>query len=544
MKRRRSNSKSDESADERPSLPTDESSIKVGDFVVLRVQDHHIITTNEPDPKMIARVEGIWTEIHPGKSRPITRFRARWFLTKDHVERLFPTIGLSSKLSPYDLVLTNQCDNNAPETICDKVQVIYRRPESDERLPPFPNRSYLCRYQIEFGPRSKDIIVTPYDGEEDPLGAMLIQVRFVPKPAAHLPFHHGNADSSEGESDADDSENVGGRAHVDDEKIEQRNIRVGSKHQVNVPSSTAESSARSRNPTLVWKANGTSQDCILKFLEQSALTLNSYLIANQLTTNDPYSPLPWEEMERVTKADGSNMLPTLSSLCTSSSLSGSVKRMLREFDLDAMLMVLHQSDYSIDEALERIQKKPEDFLTCWTQTEKDAFDYSFQRHAGSLRMVFKRVKGSKSAPDIVDYHYRFKIPDQFRIFHNEKRDMSVRMVETMESRRNINSTIPIDNLNGCNGKSQKKKKINGNGWLRTSIADVTGALQERRMDAKTLLLEIESAISPEKYLRLMDVITDFHCKSSEEVLQEVEVILEGHSKLQAQFIDFLPDHLR
>jgi predicted transcriptional regulator len=278
-------------------------------------------------------------------------------------------------------------------------------------------------------------------------------------------------------------------------------------------------------------------------LEQSASTLIPYLISNQLTTEDPYSPLPWEEMERVTKANGSNTLPTLSSLCTATSLSGSVKIMLREFDLDAMLLVLHQCDYNNDEALKLIQKKPEDFLTRWTQTEKDAFDYSFQRHAGSLRMVFKRVKGSKSVPEIVDYHYRFKIPDQFRIFHNDKRDMSVRMVETLESRRNINSTIPIDNSNGTNGKSHKKKQTDGK-WLRTSIDDVTGALKERRVDAKLLLLEIESAISPEKYSRLVDIITDFYYKSSEEVLQEVEEILEGHSKLQAQFIDFLPDHLR
>lgn len=545
MKRRRSDISPDESSHEDPSPAVDENSIEVGDMVVLRIPNNPI-TANEHDSMMIARVEGLWTENHPGKPSPVLRFRARWLLKKHHVEKLFPTNDLSSKLSPYDLVLTNQCDNNSPGIICDKVQVIYRRPESDERLPPFPRRSYICRYQVEFNSRSEDVVVIPYDGEEDPLGALLITPRFAPKPAAHLPFHHGNTNSSDEDSDSDDSKNPNGRAHVDDDKIEQKDIRVGPRHQARVPHSTEESNVRSRNPVLVWKANSASEDSIRKFLEQAASTLNPYLITNRLTTFDPYSPLPWEELERVTIASGSNMLPTLSSLCTATSLSGSVKRMLREFDLDSMLLVLHQCEYSIDEALKLIQKNPENFLTCWTEKEKDAFNYSFQRHAGSLRMVFKRVKGSKSVQDIVDYHYRFKIPDQFRIFFNEKRDTAVRMVETIESRRNVNSVIPIEHLNGSNGSNGKsqKKKSETNSSLRTSIADVTGALKERRANAKVLLLEIESIVSPEKYSQLMDIITDFYQKSSEEVLEEVEEIFEGHSELQARFIDFLPDHLR
>ncbi|KAL3931240.1 MAG: hypothetical protein SGBAC_011399 [Bacillariaceae sp.] len=514
-------------------------------MVVLRTPGNPICE-NDPDPKMFARVEGVWTENHPGRPFPLLKFRARWCLTKAQVLQLFPSVaGFKDWVSLYDLVLTNWCDNNAASIICDKVQVIYRKPRSDENyLPPFPKRSYVCRYEVDYDDESSRLRLSPYMGEEDPLGAMFIKTRFAPKPAAHLPFHHGNADDSEEGSDSEDSENVGGRAHVDDDKIEQRDIRVGPKHQVHVDSLTDKTSVRSRNPTLVWKANAAGQEFVGNFLEQSASILNPYLMSNQLTTTDPYSPLPWDEMERVVKASGSNMLPTLSSMCTATSLSGSAKRMLREFDLDAMLKVLHQCAYSIDRALKVIQNKPEDFLTRWTEKEKDAFDYSFQRHAGSLRMVFKRVKGSKSVQDVVDYHYRFKIPDQFRKFHNAQREKSVRMMETIESRRNINSIIPIENLNGSQNKAQKKNQAEDNGWLRTSISDVTGALKKRRMDAKVLLLDIEDSVGPEKYSQLLDIISEFHQKSSEEILQEVEEIFEGHSDLQAQFIDFLPDHLR
>jgi hypothetical protein len=80
--------------------------------------------------------------------------------------------------------------------------------------------------------------------------------------------------------------------------------------------------------------------------------------------------------------------------------------------------------------------------------------------------------------------------------------------------------------------------------LKTGIADVTGALKERRSNAKMLLSDIEEKLGKEKMTQLLDIIKGFHQRSSSELLTEIDGIFEGVSDLQTKFMDFLPSHLR
>ena len=57
-------------------------------------------------------------------------------------------------------------------------------------------------------------------------------------------------------------------------------------------------------------------------------------------------------------------------------------------------------------------------------------------------MISKNIDFSKGVKEVIDYHYRFKIPDQFRRYQEKKRDQSVRMMECIETRRYHDSLVP------------------------------------------------------------------------------------------------------
>jgi hypothetical protein len=56
-------------------------------------------------------------------------------------------------------------------------------------------------------------------------------------------------------------------------------------------------------------------------------------------------------------------------------------------------------------------------------------------------MIGKGIAPTKDFKDTIDYHYRFKIPDQFRRFQDKKREQAVRMIECIETRRHLNVVI-------------------------------------------------------------------------------------------------------
>lgn len=98
------------------------------------------------------------------------------------------------------------------------------------------------------------------------------------------------------------------------------------------------------------------------------------------------------------------------------------------------------SQYDVKNALGVVSASPREFVTVWTPQDKNVFDNAFRRYSGSLRAIYKGM-GNKNLQDVIDYHYRFKIPDQFRRFQERKREQAVRMLECIETRRSLNAPI-------------------------------------------------------------------------------------------------------
>lgn len=51
---------------------------------------------------------------------------------------------------------------------------------------------------------------------------------------------------------------------------------------------------------------------------------------------------------------------------------------------------------------------------------------------------------TKPLKGVIDYFYRFKIPDQFRKVQERKREQAIRMLECIETKRNLNAPIVMN----------------------------------------------------------------------------------------------------
>ena len=192
--------------------------------------------------------------------------------------------------------------------------------------------------------------------------------------------------------------------------------------------------------------------------------LSPYLQDNRLTPDNPSSPLPWDKMEETAQAAGGMSLPSLSTICTAASISTNGTKMLCKCDADSILTILNAKGYDTKAALSAIKASPQDFLTVWSLQEKELFNSGFRRYSGSLRMISKGIAPSKDFKDVIDYYYQFKIPDQFQLFQNKKREQAVHMMECIEMRRNLNTVIHTNNDRSTNSKNGGKKKTKDNDW--------------------------------------------------------------------------------
>jgi hypothetical protein len=215
------------------------------------------------------------------------------------------------------------------------------------------------------------------------------------------------------------------------------NISIGPDHQVRVPPFVPGQIVVSRNPTLVWKPASIPQAILDRYLENASKVLNDYMEQNGLVVDNPYAPLPSARVEAMLRAENNGQPMTLSRMSTASSLSSTHNKLTRECKLDTLLTILNEHSYNPEEALKTVAASPHDYLTIWTKKEKDLFNSVFRRYSGSLRMISKTLAGSKTFKDVVDYHYRFKIPDQFRRYQEKKREQALRMMECVEKRRSF-----------------------------------------------------------------------------------------------------------
>jgi hypothetical protein len=75
---------------------------------------------------------------------------------------------------------------------------------------------------------------------------------------------------------------------------------------------------------------------------------------------------------------------------------------------------------------------------------------------------------------------------------------------------------------------------------KTSTGDVTGDVEERRVNAKQLLLDLERKLGPEKLAEVANAIKRWHQESIPELQVFLVEILRGQTELLERFLDFLP----
>jgi hypothetical protein len=317
-------------------------------------------------------------------------------------------------------------------------------------------------------------------------------------------------------------------------------ILVGGKHQAVVGPFVPGHVVRSRKPKLVWKANQLSETALHDFLNRLADIHTPYLSRHGLTTQEPYYPLPVERTEELMRQMPAGKSLTGSSVSTASSVCIQRNALLKECNIDAALEILHDNQYNVDAALEAAKSKLESLSGGWTRAEKEIFDQGFRHYDGSLRMIGKKIGPTKTFRDVVDYHYRFKIPDQFRLYQTKRREQAVRMMDCIEKRRYHDHTLYPSGENNTAGNDVDLGAKRRKHWSETSATESTGAVEERRQSAKDLLLEVQNVKGKETMAEVAAIIRQLHTAYDAETKDALLSLLRGHPELQKRFLDFLP----
>mmetsp|Transcript_24204 Transcript_24204/g.35860 ORF Transcript_24204/g.35860 Transcript_24204/m.35860 type:complete len:251 (+) Transcript_24204:44-796(+) len=237
---------------------------------------------------------------------------------------------------------------------------------------------------------------------------------------------------------------------------------------------------------------------------------------------------------------------TLSNLSTGFSMTNTTQsKLTRECKIDSIIELLHTQDYDIEKAVKKIQLNPQHYITSWTRAERNSFQMGFRRYLGSLRMISTNSLVTKSMKEVVDYYYRFKIPDQFRRYQDKKREHAVRMMQIIENRRKENSVVtPRDDQRRQNAPTSSNGK-SATDWSKLQVSDVVGAMDGRRALAKDLLKDIQFAVGTEKMAEICKAIKTYNNRSSIASLKHcVDGTLRDHPALLERFMEFLPQRFR
>jgi hypothetical protein len=351
--------------------------------------------------------------------------------------------------------------------------------------------------------------------------------------------------SSDGSDDDDDSASSDSRREkmqiIEGEGSNLRSdILVGGKHQAVVGPFVRGQIVQSRKPKLVWKPHQLSEAALHDFLSKLADLHTPYLTRHGLTTQEPYCPLPIDRAEELMRKMPSGESLTGSSISTASSVCIERNALLKECNIDAALELLHDHQYNADAALEAVKNNLDSLSGGWSRAEKEIFDQGFRHYDGSLRMIGKKIGPTKTFRDVVDYHYRFKIPDQFRLYQTKRREQAVRMMDCIEKRRYHDHTLYPSSETTAAAKDIEPGAKRRKHWSETSVAETTGAVEERRQSAKDLLLEVQKVKGKETMGEVAAIIRQLHTSYDAETKDALFSLLRGHPDLQKRFLDFLP----
>ena len=238
----------------------------------------------------------------------------------------------------------------------------------------------------------------------------------------------------------------------------------------------------------------------------------------------------------------------------------------REISIDNLLTELHECNYDYAAALDKVSAQPEKFLTLWTQDERDRFDSSFRVYRDSLRMIAKNLMDVKSCKDVIEYHYRFKLVENFRRFKAKKQEQAREMMETVEyrmlkerkaieARNEENSDDENMSSDEDEDKDMPDEPSSRDGplnsrirtWFKTGCSKdgSEGATQQRRNNACEFLVEVKDKVGTDAYLALAKCLKSYNSQSQTliDLKASAQDIMKSHPSLFDQFVEFLPKEI-
>lgn len=519
--------------------------LKKGDSVFMKIDGE----------MLICRISGFFVKISEESQKIMVE--GRWCLSrrdlKDKLgESITPdVVEFFNHLSYNEVVLTHLMEENEICYIQKQCDICYVKP--DEELPTgLHPHARLCRYKLDIDVQAKTIEWQEYEGDdeageekgkeessmveanEDMLtnedDAMNTDTRTVETLSSASEDEGGNE-----ESDSSSSSEAPVKAQPIQEgegSALRGDIQVGPKYQMKVGKFVPGQTVRSRGAKLVFKKGAIDDDSLHGFLEKAAKLHRAYLKKHGILLQDPYTPLSQEEAENLMKELPKDELPTGSTLSTASMLSGKRCNLTKECSPDYLLEILSENLYDTKKALRAVEADLERITVGWTKHERDIFDDGFRRHEGELRPIARAIAPTKSMREVVDYHYRFKIPDQFRKYQDKKREQAARMLNCIETRQYHDSLV---SSNDTMSKSSH--------WTEKSAADLATQKNERVQSAKDLLLEIKNRLGKAVMVNVASVVRELQVSYTQEARDDLFKLLHDQPELQKRFLGFLPKHV-
>lgn len=299
-------------------------------------------------------------------------------------------------------------------------------------------------------------------------------------------------------------------------------IMIGDNHQAVIPplDQSQGRSERYEPSILVWKPDSISDTKFQKFMKSVHQFLITYMKSNEIEVSRSIPP----KLNR-------KHLPS-NFTC-------------REIKMDEILKLLHDKAYNTDAALKAIKASPQAYLDSWSKREIELYNVGFKRHFSAIRLIAKGIGPTKSHKEVVDYHYRYKIPDQFRRYQDQKRELAKRMLDCIEKHR-LGEYLSTESSQFVNNASNGTKKLQN--WAKTGGTDTKtiGNIEARRLSAKHFLIVLKDTVGVEKYLKLVTHLKSLHARSITipECRDVFRAELKEHPELLEQFDGFLPKEFR
>lgn len=362
-----------------------------------------------------------------------------------------------SHLTSRDLLLSETSDENHITTILGKCRVLRRKPgplkpdsskdaAEKKSLKRSREGAFACNFDIAITVAKKPkVTITPYSGPDEQEDDI---------PTSKRSRQNGGDNSYAAPNDASGA--FAAEALLMDETNDDSSLdehlkspegnktpttegsatqKIGENHQAVIPSlaygEPRTASKRDAPPTLMWRPNGISTDALDKFIAEAGAILKAFMKDKGIITSRTI-PI---------NIDPKHLQSNFFS---------------REINVDQLLKLLNDKGFETQTALKAIRASPLTYLMIWTKEEIELYNAGFKRHFSAIRSITKDMGSTKNHKEVVDYHYRFKIPDQFRRYQDKKREQARRMLDCVEKHR-LEEYLPTES---AQASTIGTKKIN------------------------------------------------------------------------------------